>query len=91
MQISSLRAPVEVFWNSFDFSQLGSWVNLASRLHRPVRVRTSSASLLIWSLDWKEFYLSSCGSSNDSDFVGPVLATLSISRIRALFPLLFAN
>ena len=70
MQISSLRAPVEVFWNSFDYSQLGSWVNLASRLHRPVRGHTSSGSLLIWSHDWKEFYLSSLESSSSLDATG---------------------
>ena len=89
MQISGSRAPVEVFWNSFDFSRLLNLVNLAFRLHRPVRVHTSSGSLLIWSHDWKEFSLSSCESSNGSLSVGPALATLSTSRIRGLFPLLF--
>ena len=89
MQTLSLRAPVEVFWNSFDFSQLLSWANLASRLHRPVRVHTSSGSLLIWSRDWKELLISSCASSGVSTLSGPVLVTLCISPIKALFPLLF--
>ena len=89
MQTLSSPAPVEVFWNSFDFSQLINWVALASRLRRPVKVLTSSASLLIWSRDWKELSISSCKSSGDSDTNGPVLATLSISHIKALFPLLF--
>lgn len=89
MQTLSSQVPVEVFWNSFDFSQLISWVNLASRLHRQVRVHTSSASLLIWSQDWQTLFISSCASSSDSTLNGPVLVTLSISRIKALFPLLF--
>ena len=88
MQTLSSPAPVEVFWNSFDFSQLLSWVNLASRLHRPVKVLTRSGSLLIWSRDWKELFVSSCGSCSGGDTSGPVLATLYISRIKAHFPLL---
>ena len=89
MQTLSSPAPVEVFWNSFDFSQLLSWVALASRLRRPVKVLTNSVSLLIWSRDWKELWISSCESSGDLTSSGPVLATLYISRIKALFPLLF--
>jgi len=89
MQTLLSPAPVEVFWNSFDFSQLLSWVSLASRLRRPVKVHTSSESLLIWSRDWKELSISSCKSSGDGDTSGPVLATLCISRFKALFPLLF--
>ena len=89
MQTLSSRAPVEVFWNSFDFSQLLSWASLASRLRRPVKVHTSSGSLLIWSQDWKELSISLCASSGDSTGNGQVLATLSISHIKALFPLLF--
>lgn len=89
MQTSTSRAPVVVFWNSFDFSQLINWVYLASRLRRQVKVHTSSGSLLIWSHDWKELFVSSFKSFNDSTGNGPVLATLSISRIRDHFPLLF--
>ena len=89
MQTLSSRAPVEVFWNSFDFSQLLSWASLASRLRRPVKVHTSSGSLLIWSRDWKELFLSSCGSSSGLDTSGPVLATLCISLFKARLPLLF--
>ena len=89
MQTSWSQVPVEVFWNSCDFSQLLSWANLVSRRLRPVKVHTSSASLLIWSPDSKVVLISLCESSDVSVSSGPVLATLFISRFKAHFPLLF--
>ena len=89
MRISLSRVPVEVFWNSFDFSQLLSWAFLAFQRRHPVRVHTSSGSLLIWSLDGKTLSISSCEFLDGEVFVGQDLATLSISHIKALFPLLF--
>ena len=89
MQTSSSPAPVEVFWNSSDFSQLLSWAALVFRQLRPVKVHTSSESLLIWSPDSKVVLISLCKSSDVGASSGPVLATLYISRFKARFPLLF--
>ena len=89
MQTLLLRAPVEVFWNSCGCLPFSNWVALASRLRRPVRVHTSSGSLLISSPDEKVYFLSSLESSESSATDGPVLATLYISPTKALLPLLF--
>lgn len=89
MQTSTSPAPVEVFWNSFDFSQLLNWGNLAFRLRRRVRVHTSSGSLLIWCPDGKAVLISLLKSSDSLATDGPAFVTLSISRFRDHFPLLF--